>query len=136
MTYKLTREGYVLRSDGARISTFDSPEQPNLNPDYLDYKAWLAAGGVPEPAEPLPVVVPPAVTMRQARLALLSAALLDDVDPAIAAIPDAAMRREAEIEWEFSNELQRANPFVALLGGGLGLSSAQVDALFVQAAGL
>lgn len=80
--------------------------------------------------------VPSAVTMRQARLALLGAGLLDDVGPAIAAIPDAATRRAAEIEWEFSNELQRGNPFVAQLGGALGLSAAQVDALFIQAKSL
>lgn len=74
--------------------------------------------------------------MRQARLALLAVGLLDDVDAAIAAIPDPSTRRAAQIEWEFSNELQRANPFVATLGAALGLSPAQVDDLFIQASGL
>lgn len=81
-------------------------------------------------------LVPAAVTMRQARLALLGAGLLDDVGPAIAAIPDATTRRAAEIEWEFSNELQRGNPFVEQLGGALGLTSDQVDSLFIQAKSL
>lgn len=88
------------------------------------------------PAPPAPPVVPAAVTMRQARLALLGAGLLDDVDAAIASIPDETTRRAAQIEWEFSNEVQRNNSFTALLGAGLGMSSAQIDALFIQAAAL
>lgn len=57
-TYQLTNEGYVRRSDGTRVSTYDTPENPNSNPDYLTYVAWLAAGGVPLPADP--VVLTPA----------------------------------------------------------------------------
>lgn len=53
-TYQLTRGGYVLRDGDTRISTFDSPDLPNTNPDYAAYKRWLAAGGVPVPADPLP----------------------------------------------------------------------------------
>ena len=134
--YQLTHEGYVIRDGDTKVPTVDTPEFPNTNPDYLAYQQWLSEGGVPEPADPLPVVVPAAVTMRQARLALLGAGLLDDIAPAIAAIPDATTRRAAEIEWEFSNELQRTNTFVGLLGAALGLSPAQVDSLFIQAAGL
>lgn len=51
-TYPLTHEGYVIRDGDTTIATTDSPEFPNTNPDYLAYKAWLAAGGVPEPAPP------------------------------------------------------------------------------------
>lgn len=53
-TYKLINEHCVLAVAGGlevRISTFDTPEFPNTNPDYLAYKAWLVAGGVPEPAD-------------------------------------------------------------------------------------
>jgi len=54
LTYKLINEHCVLAVAGdleMRISTFDTPEFPNTNPDYLAYKQWLAAGGVPEPAD-------------------------------------------------------------------------------------
>ena len=87
-------------------------------------------------APPAPPVVPASVTMRQARLALLGAGLLDAVDTAIASIPDETTRRAAQIEWEFSNEVQRDNSFTSLLGAGLGLSSAQIDDLFLTAAQL
>lgn len=97
--------------------------------------AWEVLPAYPTPSAP-PVPVPASVTMRQARLALLGAGLLDDVDTAIASIPDETTRRAAQIEWEFSNEVQRNNSFTALLGAGLGLGPEQVDALFIQAAAL
>jgi hypothetical protein len=49
--YKLTSENYVINGD-IRFSIADSPEYPNTNPDYLAYRKWLDAGGVPEPADP------------------------------------------------------------------------------------
>lgn len=88
-------------------------------------------GGVFAAPPPAPPVVPQAITMRQARLALLGAGKLAGVDAAIAAIPDQATKQAAQIEWEFSNELQRHNPFVLMLAPALGLTSAQVDALFI-----
>lgn len=79
--------------------------------------------------------IPSAVTMRQARLALLGAGKLTAVDAAIAALPE-PQRSAALIEWEYSGEVQRHNGFVAALGPALGLSAAQIDALFVVAATL
>lgn len=80
--------------------------------------------------------VPQQVTMRQARLALLGAGLLDDVDAAIAAIPDPVQRKAAQIEWEYANTVERQSAFVQQLAVGLGLSAEQMDDLFVQAAAL
>lgn len=84
---------------------------------------------------PAPVIVPSAVTMRQARLALLGLGMLDDVDAAIAALPS-PHKEAARIEWEYSQEVQRHNGFVAQLGPALGLDAAALDELFVAAAGL
>lgn len=80
--------------------------------------------------------VPQSVTMRQARLALLGAGLLDSVNAAIAAIPDATQRQAAEIEWEYAQTVDRASPFTQQLASGLGLTSEQLDGLFTQAAAL
>ncbi len=71
--------------------------------------------------------------MRQARLALLGAGKLAAVESAIAALSEPA-KTAAQIEWEYSNEVQRHNGFVAALGPALGLTDAQVDALFIQGA--
>ncbi|MEY2654794.1 MAG: hypothetical protein RLZZ524_1822 [Pseudomonadota bacterium] len=79
--------------------------------------------------------VPKSVTMRQARLALLGAGLLASVETALDALSEPA-KSAARIEWDYSNELLRANPLVATLGAALGLSSGQIDNLFVAAAAL
>lgn len=80
-------------------------------------------------------LVPQVVSMRQARLALLGAGKLAAVNSAIAAMT--GMEGEAaRIEWEFSSEVRRVQPLVLALGPTLGLTSAQLDALFVAAAAL
>lgn len=86
-------------------------------------------------AQNAPVLVPQSVTMRQARLALLQAGLLGSVNAAIAALPS-PHKEAATIEWEYSQTVERNRPFVLTLGAALNLTSAQLDALFVQAATL
>jgi hypothetical protein len=97
------------------------------------YKANDARDGVELLPPPTPVVtVPFEVTMRQARLALFGAGILSGVQPAIDALSEPT-KTAAQIEWEYSNTLQRTNPFVATLGAALGLTGAQIDALFIAA---
>lgn len=79
--------------------------------------------------------VPQEITMRQARLALHEAGLLSNVSTAIASLSEPA-KTKAQIEWEYSNALQRDNPFVTTLGTALGLSSDDIDNLFITASGL
>lgn len=78
---------------------------------------------------------PQEVTMRQARLALLENGLLANVQPAINSLPEPD-KTKAQIEWEYSNALQRGNPFVATLGTALGLNEEALDNLFITAAKL
>lgn len=95
---------------------------------------WSYAGG--DVVAPEVVAhVPAEVTMRQARLALLAAGLLDDVETAIDAMEEPT-QTAARIEWEYSNALQRDNALVAALGPALGLSTNAVDNLFRAAAAL
>ncbi len=75
--------------------------------------------------------VPQQVTMRQARLALLSAGLLDDVEMVIA-----AAGREAQLEWEYAAAVERSNPAVAAVQQQQALTDAQIDDLFREAAKL
>lgn len=89
------------------------------------------------PDLPTPTVagIPTRVSMRQARLALLGAGKLADVDAAIDAMPE-PQKSAARIEWEYAAEVRRDNAFVAGLAPALGMTDAQVDALFVAAATL
>ncbi len=75
--------------------------------------------------------VPQQVTMRQARLALLSAGLLDDVEMVIA-----AAGREAQLEWEYAAVVERSNPAVAAVQQQQALTDAQIDDLFRETARL
>ena len=75
--------------------------------------------------------VPQQVTMRQARLALLSAGLLDDVEMVIA-----AAGRAAQLEWEYAAVVDRSNPAVAIMQQQKALTDAQIDDLFREAAKL
>lgn len=84
---------------------------------------------------PPPAPVPESVTMRQARLALLGAGKLALVDAAIDAQAE-PLKSAARIEWEYSNEVQRHNGIVEMMGPALGLTSDQIDELFRVAATL
>ena len=134
-TYKLTGENYVIKDGETKVPIANTPEFPNTNPDYLAYKAWLAAGGVPLPPEPAPPYAPASVTMRQARLALLGAGLLASVDAAIDGLPS-PQKEAARIEWEYATEVQRLSGLVPMMGAALGLDDAALDALFVAAVAL
>ena len=108
---------------------------PPFNP--VNQGAFFRDGSwVVETALPPQPQTPQSVTMRQARLALLGIGLLDDVDAAIAAIPDPVQRKAAGIEWEYAQTVDRNSPFTQQMAAGLNLTAEQLDALFTQAAGL
>lgn len=101
----------------------------------------MLASLVPEGEAILPYVAPPTpvpteVTRRQAKQALLLNGLLPSVQPAIDAIPDPTQRAMIQIEWDDSQVFERDRPALIALGTALGLSSAQLDALFIQASTL
>jgi len=87
--------------------------------------ADIAAAALPK--------IPASVTMRQARLALLAAGKLDAVNTAIAAMAS-PQKEAAQIQWEYSSDVFRNWPLVLSLGPALGLSSTDLDNLFIQAA--
>jgi hypothetical protein len=122
-----------------RVPLFD-PEQPPEHcyvvPDAV-CPGWVRTSDgifVPPPS-PVPVPVPSAVTMRQARLALLAAGLLDAVETALTEMEGDA-GRAARIEWEYATEVRHDNPLFSALAAQLGLTGDALDALFVTAAGL
>ena len=93
----------------------------------------------PEEIAVLPPPAPPflpAITARQLRLALLGLGLTGaQVEAQIAAMPGTPADREAAmIEWEYATTYQRDHPLVVALGAALGLTTAQIDDAWKEAA--
>lgn len=80
---------------------------------------------------PQPTPVPQAVSMRQASIALELAGLLDDVEAIVATLP-----RIYQIEWLRASTVQRNNPLVEMVRQQQGMTSEQIDTLFITAAAL
>ncbi len=72
--------------------------------------------------------VPLEVTPYQARCALDAAGLLDTVEAIVAQSP-----RQTRNAWEYGIVVYRYSPMIESLGAALGLTSAQIDTLFLQA---
>lgn len=73
--------------------------------------------------------VPASVTRFQARAALHLAGLLPQVEAAVAASNDML----AQLAWADALEFERASPTIAAIAAAIGLTEAQIDALFVTA---
>lgn len=108
-TYRIWRDGIVREM---------TPEE------IAEFEASRTAGPPP---------VPQRVTRRQARLALLQAGLLGQVEEMMTAPATPAAVR---ITYEDATEWWRDDPLVASLGGALGLTAADIDELFRAAAAL
>lgn len=102
-------------------------------PQYQSLMDEIAATYIP--SEPEPPTVPHEVTMRQARLALLYSGLLPTIATAINSLPS-PQKEAAQIEWEYSQTVQRHNGFVSQLTPALGKTEEEIDQLFIYAATL
>lgn len=84
---------------------------------------WLFVGGVL--ISPLPSITP-----RQLRLALVFAGVdLANIDAVIDTLPEPT-KTMTKIEWEYAIDFERSNVMVAALGAALGLTNAQIDAIW------
>lgn len=84
-----------------------------------------------QPSNPVPEVV----SMRQARLALLGAGLLEQINTAIANA-EGIEGEAGRIEWEYAQEVRRDSLLVAGLSAALELSEESLDNLFTAASTL
>lgn len=121
MTYKDCYWDSAIQSQRERDATPDEIEE------ILSRKTAAANAAAPK--------VPQAVTMLQARLALIAAGLFANVNTYIAQMPgdegDAA-----RTYWDFAQRVVRDDPLVAKLANHLNLSSIALDQLFIAASSL
>lgn len=100
-----------------------------------DIQEWLAEGNIPDPYIEPPPAIPAVVSMRQARRALLDAGHLPAINAIIESLPS-PQKEQAQIDWAFGQEVNRNYGLVVSLIPALGLTDAQVNQLFIKAAGL
>ncbi|MGV2052614.1 hypothetical protein ACQZ48_21280 [Agrobacterium sp. 22-209-1] len=80
-----------------------------------------------------PEVLPP-ITKRQLRLTLVRNGIsLETVEAAIGAMPEGLPKAEAQIEWADASTFNRNHPTLLLIAAALGLTEAQVDAMWAEA---
>jgi hypothetical protein len=122
--YRLTSNANVIirNADGAFI-----PNDPD-NRDRAEYDAWVAAGNTVDPYVPPPPPPVTQVTCVQGRIALLNAGLLDQAQAAVTAAGGATA-----IWWQYATNWERSNSLLNSLGATLGLTSTQIDQLFIAA---
>lgn len=90
--------------------------------------------GVNQSADLTPAI-PTSVSARQIRLWLVRHGIsLAAVDAAIDAIQDQLQRDSVRVEWDYAPYVERAHPMLVPLAAALGLTEAQVDQAFVEAA--
>lgn len=115
---------YAVRKDGLGWRAVDSAEACTADEDYSATQPALTVH------HPIDVT---SVTMRQARLALLSIGKLDDVEVAIDALPD-PQKAAARIEWDFAATVEKSSPLIQLLAPQIGIDQVELTALFNAAA--
>jgi len=95
----------------------------------------LSQDTVIDPADPPPVVIPTEVSMRQARLALFQQGKLSLIQPLIDAMTD-PQKTATQISWDYATIVKRDDDLVKALSAQLGLTDADLDALFTLASTL
>jgi hypothetical protein len=128
-------DGHEVKVEALGQLPEDLPDTTSIFPPDVPAGQRLIWTGDTWALEDIPIPPPSRITMRQARLVLLSAGLLDKVNAAIAAMQGAA-GEAARIEWEYAHDIERTNPLFSQLAEALGLSEAQIDNLFIEAAKL
>lgn len=129
----------VITSDGVYSilpAQYDTPPN-NSQETGRSYSISDGAVQITRTWQTLPVYVPSQITNAQARYVLMQTpspvnqgkTLFDDVNSAIIAAGGVD-----QMAWEYANTLSRDSSLVGTLSSSLGLTSAQVDSLFITAA--
>lgn len=108
---------YVTEFDEDKLTTIGSEK---------DLSQVLSVYGLRGPV----ILVPSQVTMYQARAALIQAGLFQQVDTDIQSLGSSSLEYQA---WEYATNFYRNSPFIVSLGTQLGLTSDQIDQLFIAA---
>ena len=138
MRYAIVQEGCVINVIEADPDHL--PELPGVElvPSKTAGIGWTYADGTfKAPPELAPVqtsVVPQSVSRAQGKLALIGAGLWPAVIAFVDGITDPVQKVYAEVALNDTQEWRRDSPFLADAAASMGLTTAQLDALFIAAA--
>ena len=135
-------EGWRLVVDTPK-PVFDAATQECVQTGWsiTDTTATQTWAVLDKPAPDAPVVtvppsdVPDEIPLWAFRAVLTVQGIAPQVDGLIAALPE-PQKTVAQVQWEFGNYIVRSHPLIAALGAQLGMTSAQIDDVFRQAAAL
>lgn len=94
-----------------------------------EYLAWLKNGNKPKSSIPPPAPVPLSVPLWAARTILQQNDLLAAATQAVNASDNMALKNV----WEYGNYIDRKSPAIQLIASALGLTSVDVDQMFIDA---
>ena len=130
---------YNYDSDGAFTGIVKEVDEKAVIPVGFTHKepieGFFFSGASWKPIAPA-IEVPTKVTKRQAKQQLVLAGLYPEIQIAIDAIEDATQKMLMQIYWDDSQEFERHHEQLIGLGYALGLTDADIDQLFIEAAKL
>ena len=99
--------------------------------DFVKLEEYCKKQSIAKYVEPEVIkYVPSSITMRQARLYLYSVDKLEDVEAMV------QTRKDWQIEWEYTSEVERSSLLISTIKDKLGLSDIEVDEMFIAASKL
>ena len=135
-----TRPGEVIETV-LKCQAYSNAQMDMLRADlgsdaaqYEDLIAEVEATYVPP--EPQPIPVPQQITRAQGKAALIMQGLWGAVLDYVASIQDPTQRALAEVALNDALTWERSSPFLNVAAEGMGMTDEQLDALFIQAAGI
>ena len=130
-------DSFILIGSDTVISNHPSTEANSLEEAVKFFKlakAPVAPGQLKSSFGP-PTARIPNISPAQLRLALFKQKGVTEsqIVAMIEAIPDKAAMEEAKIRWEYSTEVRREHPLIAVFGTKLGLNEQQLNEFFLYA---
>lgn len=99
--------------------------------DFVKLEEYCKKQSIAKYVEPEVIkYVPSSITMRQARLYLYSVDKLEEVEAMV------ETRKDWQIEWEYTSEVERSSLLISTIKDKLGLSDIEVDDMFIAASKL
>ena len=118
-------EDWIEIEEFIEVAKLKSNQPNSYSVWYEDSKSWIEDIELKKEYEKS--LIPKTITLRQARLYLLSIGLLDDLENII------NQNRAYQIEWEYANQIERESPLVSIMGQTLNLDDTAIDNMFMEA---